>query len=51
MQYKLQVEFFEGGDWAIGDSLELQLARCFSFDASLLGRLIAVTQSQARAAA
>lgn len=40
--YELQVEFFENGAWGIEGGLKLQLARCFSFDSSLLGRLIAV---------
>jgi hypothetical protein len=39
--YDLQVPFFEGGDWAIGDEIRVQLARCFSFDPQLLGRLMA----------
>jgi hypothetical protein len=38
--YQLQVPFFEGGDWAIGVDLRSQLARCFSFDPTLLGRLM-----------
>ena len=38
--YKLQVPFFEGGDWMIEGELRGQLARCFSFDPSLLGRLM-----------
>lgn len=39
--YKLQVEFFEGGDWMIGEDLTTILARCFSFDHGLLARLFA----------
>jgi hypothetical protein len=39
--YELQVPFFEGGDWKIGMDLHIQLARCFSFDPLLLGRLMA----------
>jgi hypothetical protein len=39
--YDLQVPFFENGDWAIGVELKVQLARCFSFDHSLLAQLIA----------
>jgi fatty acid desaturase len=38
--YKLQVPFFEGGDWTIELELRAQLARCFSFDPTLLGRLM-----------
>lgn len=38
--YKLQVPFFEGGDWGIEVDLRAQLARCFSFDPTLLGRLM-----------
>jgi hypothetical protein len=39
--YQLQVEFFEGGPWAIGAEIKAQLARCFSFDVGLLMRLAA----------
>ena len=39
--YDLQVPFFEHGDWDIGNEIRIQLARCFSFDASILGALIA----------
>lgn len=39
--YRLQVPFFEGGDWTIELDLHVQLARCFSFDSTLLGRLVA----------
>ena len=39
--YDLQVPFFEGGDWTIESNLHAQLARCFSFDTALLGRLMA----------
>ena len=39
--YQLQVPFFEGGDWTIEMDLKAQLARCFSFDPLLLGRLLA----------
>ena len=39
--YDLQVPFFEGGDWSIGADIKIQLARCFSFDGTLLARLIA----------
>lgn len=39
--YQLQVPFFETGDWAIEPDLRVQLARCFSFDTALLGRLMA----------
>lgn len=40
--YKLAVPFFEGGDcdWMIELDLRVQLARCFSFDPALLGRLM-----------
>jgi len=38
--YHLQEEFFEGGDWQIGWEMKAQLARCFSFDHGLLGRLM-----------
>ncbi len=37
--YELQVGFFEGGDWAVGPDLKIQLARCFSFDMGLIARL------------
>jgi hypothetical protein len=37
--YKLQEPFFEGGDWVVSTELKIQLARCFSFDLELLGRL------------
>jgi Fatty acid desaturase len=43
--YELQVPFFEGGNWKIELDLQVQLARCFSFDPALLGRLIADYQS------
>jgi hypothetical protein len=39
--YQLQVPFFEGGNWEIEIDLHIQLARCFSFDPNLLGRLMA----------
>jgi hypothetical protein len=39
--YELQVPFFEGGDWKITGDLRIQLARCFSFDSTLLLRLMA----------
>ncbi len=39
--YNLQTEFFEGGDWNIGEDLTATLARCFSFDPGLLARLFA----------
>ena len=42
--YGLQVPFFEGGDWAIGTDLKVQLGRCFSFDMTLIGRLMTVAQ-------
>lgn len=38
--YQLQVPFFEGGGLMIGIDLRVQLARCFSFDPTLLGRLM-----------
>lgn len=38
--YRLQVPFFENGDWQIELDLRVQLARCFSFDPALLGRLM-----------
>ncbi|HEU0031417.1 MAG TPA: acyl-ACP desaturase [Kofleriaceae bacterium] len=38
--YGLQEAFFEGGDWNIGIEMKIQLARCFSFDLELLGRLM-----------
>lgn len=41
--YNMQVDFFEGGDWVI-DDLTVQLARCFSFDDTLMGRLLAKYQ-------
>lgn len=41
--YKLQEPFFEGGDWVVSDTLLPLLARCFSFDMELLGRLASVT--------
>lgn len=41
MIYNLQVPFFEGGHWGIEVDLHIQLARCFSFDSRLLGRLMA----------
>ena len=44
--YELQVPFFEGGDWAIEGDLHMQLARCFSFDPMLLGRLMTDYQAQ-----
>jgi hypothetical protein len=49
--YDLQVPFFEGGDWAIGDEIRVQLARCFSYDPQLLGRLMADYGTQASASA
>lgn len=49
--YKLQVPFFEGGDWAIELDLHVQLARCFSFDSALLGRLMADYTAQSAAGA
>ena len=45
--YKLQIPFFEGGDWKIELDLHVQLARCFSFDPTLLGRLLADYQAEA----
>ena len=39
--YDLQVPFFEHGDWTIEIDIRIQLARCFSFDASLLAQLMA----------
>jgi hypothetical protein len=39
--YNLQMGFFEGRDFAIGQEIMPQLARCFSFDMSLLARLAA----------
>jgi hypothetical protein len=39
--YDLQVQFFEHGGWTIGEDIKLQLARCFSFDMTLLARLMA----------
>lgn len=39
--YQLQVPFFEGRHWTIEIDLHAQLARCFSFDPTLLGRLMA----------
>jgi hypothetical protein len=39
--YNLQLDFFEGRDWDIGVEVKSQLARCFSFDLGLLGRLMA----------
>jgi len=49
--YQLQEAFFDGGDWAIEQELYVQLARCFSFDPTLLGRLMADFQAGATAAA
>ena len=40
--YQLQVPFFESRGWGIVADLQIQLARCFSFDPALLGRLMAV---------
>jgi hypothetical protein len=39
--YQLQVPFFEGRGFMIGLELRVQLARCFNFDPTLLGRLMA----------
>jgi len=44
--YNMQVDFFEGGDWVI-DDLKAQLARCFNFDPTLIGRLLAQYQEGA----
>jgi hypothetical protein len=44
--YGLQTLLFDR-DWQIGDGIKLQLARCFSFDASLIGRLVAASQQAA----
>ncbi len=49
--YQLQVGFFEGGDWLIGPEIKAQLARCFSFDLGLLGRLMAANPVDAGAPA
>jgi Fatty acid desaturase len=49
--YELQVPFFEGGNWMITGDLRVQLARCFSFDPALLGRLLADYGSPPAAAA
>ncbi|HEU0033627.1 MAG TPA: acyl-ACP desaturase [Kofleriaceae bacterium] len=38
--YNMQVDFFEGGDWVVSNDLKVQLARCFSFDNTLMGRLM-----------
>lgn len=38
--YQLQIAFFEGKDFEIGADIKAQLARCFSFDLGLLGRLL-----------
>lgn len=42
--YDLQVDFFEGLDSTIGVDLKVQLGRCFSFDMTLLGRLMVASQ-------
>lgn len=39
--YNMQTEFFEGGDWVVSTDLKAQLARCFSFDPGLIGKLVA----------
>lgn len=43
--YDLQTEFFEKGDWSIGTlgklAFKAQLVRCFSFDTSIITRLMA----------
>jgi hypothetical protein len=48
--YDLQMEFFEHGDWSIGMlgklAFKAQLAKCFSFDARLIHRLITQNVSQ-----
>lgn len=52
--YHLQESFFEGGHWDIAVDMKVQLARCFSFDMGLLGRLMVenpVTPAAAAAAA
>ncbi len=42
--YDVQMNFFERGEWSIGTlgkvAFKAQLARCFAFDARLLGRLL-----------
>jgi hypothetical protein len=38
--YQLQVAFFEDSKFGIETDLRVQLARCFSFDPTLLGRLM-----------
>jgi hypothetical protein len=43
--YGLQHAFFEDGPWSAVDEVMPQLARAFSFDMQLLGRLISVASS------
>jgi hypothetical protein len=45
--YKLQEPFFEGGDWTVSHELAPQLARCFSFDMDLLGKLAQLVSKMA----
>jgi hypothetical protein len=48
--YDVQMDFFERGDWSLGTlgkiAFKAQLARCFSFDAHLLARLLRESSSE-----
>ena len=44
--YGLQHAFFEDGPWSALDEVMPQLARAFSFDMQLLGRLVSVASSR-----